>query len=277
VDEAVQLLQKGGSKARAFAGGTDLIVQARERKRDVNLFVDIKAIKETMELSYDPAKGLTVGAATPCYLIYGDETVKKLYPALVEAVTVIGGVAIQGRASIGGNLCNSGPAADSVPAMIALSGVANIAGPGGRRSVKIEDFSTGPGRNVLTDGEFVVNITFPTPASNSGAAWQRFIPRNEMDIAVVNAGTYVRFEGANVAEARCAIGAVGPTVIVVDLNDAIVGKPLTDDTIKAAGEAAKAAARPIDDMRGSIKQRKHLSAVLVERTLREAARRALGG
>lgn len=277
VDEAVQLLQKGGSKARAFAGGTDLIVQARERKRDVNLFVDIKAIKETMELSYDPAKGLTVGAATPCYLIYGDETVKKLYPALVEAVTVIGGVAIQGRASIGGNLCNSGPAADSVPAMIALSGVANIAGPGGRRSVKIEDFSTGPGRNVLTDGEFVVNITFPTPAANSGGAWQRFIPRNEMDIAVVNAGTYVRFEGGNVAEARCAIGAVGPTVIVVDLNAAIVGKPLTDETIKAAGEAAKAAARPIDDMRGSIKQRKHLSAVLVERTLREAARRALGG
>jgi len=277
VDEAVQLLQKGGSKARAFAGGTDLIVQARERKRDVNLFVDIKAIKETMELSYDAAKGLTVGAATPCYLIYGDETVKKLYPALVEAVTVIGGVAIQGRASIGGNLCNSGPAADSVPAMIALSGVANIAGPGGRRSVKIEDFNTGPGRNVLTDGEFVVNITFPTPAANSGAAWQRFIPRNEMDIAVVNAGTYVRFDGGNVAEARCAIGAVGPTVIVVDLNSAIVGKPLNDETIKAAGEAAKAAARPIDDMRGSIKQRKHLSAVLVERTLREAARRALGG
>jgi len=277
VDEAVQLLQKGGAKARAFAGGTDLIVQARERKRDVNLFVDIKAIKETMELIYDPAKGLTVGAATPCYLIYGDETVKKLYPALVEAVTVIGGVAIQGRASIGGNLCNSGPAADSVPAMIALSGVANIAGPGGRRSVKIEDFNTGPGRNVLTDGEFVVNITFPTPPANSGAAWQRFIPRNEMDIAVVNAGTYVRFDGSNVAEARCAIGAVGPTVIVVDLDSDIVGKPLTDETIKAAGEAAKAAARPIDDMRGSIKQRKHLSAVLVERTLREAARRALGG
>ena len=130
---------------------------------------------------------------------------------------------------------------------------------------------------MLTDGEFVVNITFPVPAASSGGAWQRFIPRNEMDIAVVNAGTYVRFAGSNVAEARCAIGAVGPTVIVVDLNAAIVGKPLTEETIKAAGEASKAAARPIDDMRGSIKQRKHLSAVLVERTLREAARRALGG
>jgi len=277
VDEAIQVLQKGGARARAFAGGTDLIVQARERKRDVNLFVDIKAIKETMELSYDPAKGLTVGAATPCYLIYGDKTVQQHYPALVEAVSVIGGVAIQGRASIGGNLCNSGPAADSVPAMIALSGVANIAGPGGRRSVKIEDFNTGPGRNVLTDGEFVVNITFPAPAANSGAAWQRFIPRNEMDIAVVNAGTYVRLDGGNVAEARCAIGAVGPTVLMVDLTSALVGKPLNEETIKAAGQAAKDTARPIDDMRGSVKQRKHLSAVLVERTLREAANRALGG
>jgi len=277
VDEAIQVLQKGGAQARAFAGGTDLIVQARERKRDVNLFVDIKAIKETMELSYDAAKGLTVGAATPCYLIYGDKTVQERYPALVEAVSVIGGIAIQGRASIGGNLCNSGPAADSVPAMIALGAVANIAGPGGRRSVAIEDFNTGPGRNVLQEGEFVVNITFPVPAANSGAAWQRFIPRNEMDIAVVNAGTYVRFEGANVAEARCAIGAVGPTVLMVDLTSAIAGKPLTEETIKAAGQAAKDTARPIDDMRGSIKQRKHLSAVLVERTLREAANRALGG
>ena len=277
IDEAIQVLQKGGARARAFAGGTDLIVQARERKRDVNLFVDVKAIKETMELSYDASKGLTVGAATPCYLIYGDKTVQEKYPALVEATSVIGGIAIQGRASIGGNLCNSGPAADSVPAMIALSGVANIAGPGGRRSVPIEEFNTGPGRNVLQEGEFVVNITFPPPAPNSGAAWQRFIPRNEMDIAVVNAGTYVRFEGSNVAEARCAIGAVGPTVLMVDLSNAIVGKPLTDETIKAAGQAAKDTARPIDDMRGSIKQRKHLSAVLVERTLREAARRALGG
>jgi len=277
VDEAIQVLQKGGARARAFAGGTDLIVQARERKRDVNMFVDIKAIKETMELSYDPAKGLTVGAATPLYIIYGDATVKQHYPALVESVSVIGGIAIQGRPSIGGNLCNSGPAADSTPALIALNAVANIAGPGGRRSVKIEDFNTGPGRNVLTDGEFVVNITFPAPAANSGGAWQRFIPRNEMDIAVVNAGTYVRFDGSNVAEARCAIGAVGPTVLVVDLNAALVGKPLNDETIKAAGQAAKDTARPIDDMRGSIKQRKHLSAVLVERTLREAARRALGG
>jgi carbon-monoxide dehydrogenase medium subunit len=277
VDEAIDLLAKGGATARVLAGGTDIIVQARERRREVKLFVDIKPISETQELKYDADGGLTIGAATPCYRIYNDETVKRLYPALVEAASVIGGVAIQGRASLGGNLCNSGPAADSVPAMIACSGVANIAGPKGRRSVPIESFNTGPGRNVLEPGEFVVSLHFPSPAPRSGAAWQRFIPRNEMDIAVVNAGSYVRLDGDNVSAVRVAIGAVGPTVIMVDgAAEAMVGKPVSDATIKAAGEAAKAASRPIDDMRGTIKQRKHLSAVLVERTLREAVRRARG-
>jgi xanthine dehydrogenase FAD-binding subunit len=278
VDEAIDLLNKGGVTARVLAGGTDIIVQARERRREVRLFVDIKSIPETQELKYDADGGLTVGAATPCYRIYSDETVKRLYPALIEAASVIGGVAIQGRASLGGNLCNSGPAADSVPAMIVLDGKATIAGPNGRRTVAIEDFNTGPGRNILEPGEFVVSLNFPSPAPTSGAAWQRFIPRNEMDIAVVNAGSYVRFDGNNVSAAKIAIGAVGPTVLMVpDAAAAIVGKPLTDDTIKAAGEAAKNTARPIDDMRGTIKQRKHLSAVLVERTLREAAQRARGG
>jgi carbon-monoxide dehydrogenase medium subunit len=278
VAEAVSLLSQGGATARVLAGGTDIIVQARERRRPVSLFVDIKPIPETQQLSYDADAGLTIGAATPCYIIYNDDTVKRLYPALIEASTVIGGVAIQGRASFGGNLCNSGPAADSVPAMMVLQGTANIAGPNGTRSVPIEDFNTGPGTNVLQPGEFVVSLHFPSPAPSSGAAWERFIPRNEMDIAVTNAASYVRFEGDNVASARIAIGAVAPTALMVpDAVSTIVGKPLTEESIKAAGAAARATARPIDDMRGTIKQRKHLSAVLVERTLRKAAERARGG
>ena len=278
VDEAVALLAKGGPTARVLAGGTDIIVQARERRRQVSLFVDIKPVPETQELTYDPDAGLTVGAALPCYRIYADPTVRRLYPALVEAASVIGGVAIQGRASLGGNLCNSGPAADSVPAMIVLSAVANVAGPSGRRRVPIEAFNTGPGTNVLGPGEFVVSLQFPSPAPGSGAAWERFIPRNEMDIAVVNAASYLRFDGQNVASARVAIGAVAPTCLLVkEAAEAVLGRPLGDETIKAAAAAARAAARPIDDMRGSIKQRKHLTAVLVERTLREAARRARGG
>jgi carbon-monoxide dehydrogenase medium subunit len=275
VDEAVSLLERGGPTARVLAGGTDIIVQARERKRHVELLVDIKPISETQDLSYDADVGLTVGAALPCYKLYNDETVKRLYPALVEPATVIGGVAIQGRASLGGNLCNSGPAADSIPAMMVLEGKANIAGPKGRRTVALEDFCTGPGRNVLAEGEFVVSLSFPPPQPGAGAAWQRFIPRNEMDIAVTNAASNIRLEGDSVRWARIAIGGVAPTPLMVpDAAAALVGKPLTEDTIKAAGEAAKNTARPIDDMRGSVLQKKHLSAVLVERTLREAAKRA---
>ena len=274
VEEASNLLREGGD-AVILAGGTDVIVQARERVRNIDLFVDIKHIPETMELSYDRADGLTVGAATPCHQIYGDEAVRELYPALVDSATLIGGTAIQGRASLGGNLCNSSPAADTIPTLIVLEAQVEIAGPGGRRSVAVEDFCTGPGRNVLGEGEFVVSLRFPPPAENSGARFLRFIPRNEMDIAVANAATQLRFEGGSVAWARVAIGAVAPTpLLVAEAGEALVGRPLSDESIAAAAAASRAAASPIDDMRGSIRQRVHLAGVLTERTIRQAAERA---
>ncbi len=271
------MLADGGPTARVLAGGTDVIVQARERTRDIDLFVDVKHVPETMSLSYDPGEGLTAGAAVPCYQIYGDEQLRQRYPALVAATSVVGGKAIQGRASLGGNLCNSSPAADTIPAMIVLEGVARIAGPGGERDVPVEDFCTGPGANVLEAGEFVVSIRFPPPATGSGAGWLRFTPRNEMDIAVVNAATQLRFDEDSVSWARVAIGAVAPTpLLVAEAAEALVGGPLTDDTVAAAAAAARAAARPIADMRGSIKQRRQLAAVLTERTVRAAAERARG-
>jgi carbon-monoxide dehydrogenase medium subunit len=144
--------------------------------------------------------------------------------------------------------------------------------------VPVEEFNTGPGQNILQPGEFVVSIHFPPPAPNSGAAWDRFIPRNEMDIAVVNAGVQLRFKGDRVSWAKVAIGAVAPTALVVPAAaEALVGKPLSDATIEAAAEAARQAARPIDDMRGSIRQRKHLVGVYVARMVRKAAERARGG
>jgi len=272
VDEAVKMLSEGGPNARVLAGGTDIIVMARERRRTVDLFVDVKHIAELMQLTYD-ASGLTVGAATPLHLIYNNADVVRHFPAIAEASHVIGGTAIQGRASLGGNLANSGPAGDSIPAQMAIGGVATLAGPNGRREVPIVDFCTGPGQNVLQPGELIVSMHYPHPAAHSGQAWERFIPRNEMDIAVCNSATYLVMDGDVVTEARIALGAVGPRVYMVP-TDALVGKPLTDATIAAAGEAAKATSTPIDDMRGSVKQRKHLSAVLTERTIRAAAARA---
>ena len=277
VQEASQLLKDNGPTARVLAGGTDIIVMARERRRDTRMFVDIKAIPELMQLSFSATEGLTVGAAVPCYRIYRDETVSRLYPCLVDSASLIGGTAIQGRASLGGNLCNAGPAGDSIPSMIALEGEAQIFGPNGWRTVKVEDFCTAPGRNVLDAGELLVSIKFPAPRPGSGARFLRFIPRNEMDIAVVNCATNLTLDGNTVTAARIAIGAVAPRPLFVPApGAALVGRPLTDETIAAAANASRDAATPIDDMRGSVRQRKHLSYVLTERTIRDAARRARG-
>ena len=277
VDDAVAALQEGGPTARVLAGGTDIIVQARARVRDIDLLVDVKGIDEAMQLSFDADGGLTVGAATPCYEIYGDAAVREHYPALIDCTTLIGGTGIQGRASLGGNLCNSSPSGDSLPVMYVLEATAELAGPGGRRTVPAEDFCTGPGRNVMEPGEFLVSLHFPPPAPNSGAAFLRFIPRNEMDIAVVNAATQLRLDGDTVSWARVSIGATAPTPLLVpEAAAALVGRPLSDESIADAAAASKAAARPIADMRGSIKQRKHLAAVYTQRTIAIAADRARG-
>ena len=276
VEEAVSLLQDGGDGARPLAGGTDVIVQARERTRDIDLFVDIKHIPEVMAIEHGDDGSLTIGAATPCFQIYGDSSIQERFPILVDSTSLIGGTAIQGRASLGGNLCNSSPAADGIPSLIVLEAQVEIAGANGRRTVAVEDFCTAPGRNVLEDGEFAVKLHFPAPAEGSGARFLRFIPRNEMDIAVTNAATQLRLDGdGSVSWARVSVGAVAPTpLLVAGAAEALVGQPLSEDSIAAAAAASSAAARPITDMRGSIKQRVHLAGVLTERTIRQAAERA---
>jgi carbon-monoxide dehydrogenase medium subunit len=277
VAEAIQLLQRGGPTARVLAGGTDIIVMAREFRRDVSMMVDVKAIPEATEMSYDPQKGLHLGAAVPCYRIYEDTEIARLYPALIDSASLIGGIQIQSRASIGGNLCNSSPAADSIPTIIALGGICHIAGPGGERTVRAEEFCTGPGRNVLQPGELLVWIELPPPAPRSGARFLRFIPRNEMDIAVVNVCAAVTLDSAarRIESARIAVGAVAPTPLLVsDAGAALAGAELNPEAWSAAIAAAQAAARPITDMRGSIAQRRHLVGVLTRRTLEGAVERA---
>ncbi len=275
VQEAVSLLAEKGDAARVLAGGTDLIVQVREGRRSPDLIVDVKTIPDTNVLSYSPQSGLTIGAAVPCYRIYGDEAIAAAYPGLVDAFSLVGGTQIQGRASVGGNLCNSSPAADTIPALMAHNAMAVIAGPGGTREVAVADFCTGPGRNVLQNGEFLVSLTMPAPPAGFGACYLRFIPRNEMDIAVVGAGSSVVLGGTTIVSIRVALGAVGPTPIMVDTS-ALEGQPANEATINMAAEAAMAAASPISDMRGTVEQRRHLSGVLTRRTLQQAIARANG-
>jgi len=274
VDEAVSLLAARGERAKVLAGGTDIIVQLRENLRHADLVVDVKKIAELMECRFEPGKGLCLGAAVPCYRLYGDAAICQAYPALVDAARIIGGWQIQSRASIGGNLCNSSPAADSIPALIALDAQCDIAGPGGRRRVPVLEFCTGPGRNLLERGEILVAIEFPPPAERASSAYERFIPRNEMDIAVVGVASWVRLNAAKdkIEAARIALGAVGPTPLYAQAaSDWLAGQPNTAATYQQAGELAKQIARPISDKRGPAEYREHLVGVLVGRTLAKAA------
>ncbi|MFN8535503.1 MAG: xanthine dehydrogenase family protein subunit M [Dehalococcoidia bacterium] len=273
--EAVSLLSEADGGGRALAGGTDIIVDVRENRRDVDVLVDIKAIPELTGLIFDPAEGLRIGAATPCYQIAEHPGVQASYPGLAEAAGLIGGVQIQSRASLGGNLGTSSPAADSAPALIALRAVCRIAGPAGERVVPVDQFFTGPRRNVLANGEILVELRLPPPRWGDSSAYLRFIPRNEMDIAVVGAGVWLRLEGETIAEARVALGAVAPTPILVEAaGAALAGKPATRESFEAAAEAARSAASPITDMRGSERQRVHLAGVLVRRAIERAVERA---
>jgi len=279
LDQAVAILSEHGASARILAGGTDLIIQHRERRRQVGVMVDVKAIPELTAMGWTASGGLRLGAAVACIRIYRDPEVGRRYPALIDSASLIGGMQIQSRASIGGNLCNSSPAADSIPTLIALGAVCHIAGPRGQRTIPVEQFCTGPGANVLEADELLVALELPQPAARSGAAFERFIPRNEMDIAVVNAAASVVLsaDGGTFEAARVAVGAVAPTPLHVAAADAaLAGKPVSAATIAAAADAVRAAARPITDMRGSTAQRRHLAGVLATRVLNTAVERAKG-
>lgn len=279
VDEAVSLLAARGERARVLAGGTDILVQLREGLRQADLLVDVKKIAELTALEFSPQRGLRLGAATPAVRLHADPRLAQAYAALVDSARIIGGWQIQTRASIGGNLCNSSPAADSTPSLIALGAVCEIAGPSGRRKVPAAEFCTAPGRNVLGRGEFLVAIEFPPAESNSGSRYLRFIPRNEMDIAVVGCGAWVRLDASRsrIESARLGLAAVAPTPVVPTAAvDFLAGKPAVAETFAEAGRLATASARPISDMRSPAAYRLHLVGVLVSRALDGATRRAQG-
>ena len=278
-EEVVQLLAGKNGEVRILAGGTDLIVQLRERRRSAKLVIDIKNIPELTQITFDSKNGLRIGAAASCSLICADENVSQNYPGLVDSIHLIGGVQIQNRASVGGNLCNASPAADSIPALIVHEAVCNITGPNGSRTMPVEEFCIAPGKNALASGEFLSYIDVPAPQKNSGAHYLRFIPRNEMDIAVVGAGISVVLDDnkTHFVSARIALGAVAPTPLLASATGAFLsGKEVTRENVKEAARMAQEIAKPITDLRGTAEHRKHLVAVLVERTLDKAIERAGG-
>lgn len=275
VENAVALLANGTGTYRVLSGGTDLLVQLRAGMVDPDLVVDIKRIRETREISAENG-GFRVGAAVSGAELGEHAAIKRVWPGVVEAVELIGSTQIQGRASMGGNLCNASPAADSVPALIAAGAVCTIAGPAGRRQVAVEEICLGPGRTSLDKGEFLVSFLFPERAPRSADAYLRFIPRTEMDIAVVGAGVNLTLDESGVCTAaRVALGAVAPTaMLVADAGEALVGTQVDEGALNAMSAAASAACKPIDDKRGTIEYRVKVAGVMARRACAIALDRA---
>ena len=272
---AVALLAAANGEARVLAGGTDLLVQMRADVVEPELIVDIKKIPETRTITEDNG-GWRIGAAVTGAELKEHVRLKQAWPGVVEAANLIGSTQVQGRATLGGNLCNGSPAADSVPALIAAGAVATLAGPQGTRDLPVEDVMLGPRQLALTKGEIVVSFLLPPRPPRSGDAYLRFIPRTEMDIAVVGAGVSLTLDGGGtITAARVSLGAVAARVLLVaDAARAIVGSRLDEAAQQRLEAAARAACRPIDDKRGTVEFRVDVAGVLARRAATIALDRA---
>jgi CO/xanthine dehydrogenase FAD-binding subunit len=265
VKEAAKFMLAAKGKGYILAGGTDLLVQMKSGMRTPGVIVDVKKIPEMTSI-VEKKGSFTIGAATPAAVIGEHKKLKKMWPGVVEAINLIGSTQVQGRASAGGNLCNASPAADSVPALVAAGCTVAVQGPKGKRTVPVEKFCAGPGKTTLKPGEIVVSLTLPARPKNSSDAYLRLIPRTEMDIAVVGVGVSLSMKGDTVAAARVGLGAVAPTVLLVDkAAKALVGSKLDDKALDAAAAACSAACKPIDDKRGTIHYRTKIAGVLLKR------------
>jgi CO/xanthine dehydrogenase FAD-binding subunit len=275
VESAVGLLAEERGQAFVLAGGTDLLVRLKSGFIEPDLIIDVKGIDRFNTITSENG-GFRIGAAVSAAKLGEHEAVRRLWPGVVEAVELIGSKQVQGRATMVGNLCNASPAADSVPAMIAAGATVTIVGPNGRRTVPVEDVATGPGRTTLAKGELVESVFLPARPPTSGDAYLRFIPRSEMDIAVVGAGVSLSLDGSGkCTQARVSLAAVAERVLLVEeAARAIIGTAVDDRALEALAAAASRACRPIDDKRGTKQFRIKVAGVLARRAAKIAHERA---
>ncbi len=274
VEEATAMLAET-PEAKVFAGATDVIPQIRAGRPEPEALVDLKGIEQLTSVRHE-GNMWTIGAAVATANLTENAELKAEFPGLVEAAGLIGSDQIQNRCSLGGNLCNASPAADSVPAMIVNGMRAVVASGSGTRTVPVADIVTGPGSTSLAEGEFIVEFELDGRPANTGDAYLRMIPRTEMDIAVVGAGARITMaDDGTCSAATIALGAVAPTAVrVPDAEAALVGNTIDDAVLAAVAEAASAACNPIDDKRGTIAYRKQVAGVLAKRAVKAAAERA---
>ena len=273
IEEAIAAMR--ADNARALAGGTDLVPQLREGRRQAAQIVDLKHVPELTEISVLSDRSVQIGAAATASAVARHAAIVAGYPAIAESAQLIGGVQVQNRASLGGNICNAAPSADGVPALICHGAQALIGGPGGTREMPVEAIFAGPGRTTLAAGELLVAIRLPPAAPSSAAAYRRFTPRREMDIAIAGAGAWLRFgDDGTIAEARLALASVAPMPIRAPRAERkLMGERPSAALFEEAGRLAAQDARPISDTRGSVAYRTTLVAVLMTRVLADCGRR----
>ena len=277
IDEAVDAHAKANGSARFLAGGTDLLVQIKSGIRKPNLVIDIKKIVELNSIQEISENEFVIGASVSGANLNRNPKFAKLWPGVLEAFRLIGSEQIQGRASLGGNLCNGSPAGDSVPALIAAGCKAVIAGPGERKEIPIENFHLGPGKTILENGQMLVALKFPKRNNNSADAYLRMTPRTEMDIAVVGCGVNISIENGVCTNARVSLGAVAPKPLLInEASDILVGSCLDEVTLEKVSKICRDSCNPIDDKRGTIDYRTKVAGVLFKRATLLAADRIRG-
>lgn len=276
VSAAVALLAGAKGTTRVLAGGTDVIVQMETELIEPELIVDIKKIPELRGITAENG-GFRVGAAATGMQICDHAAFAKAWPGVIEGVKLIGSIQVKGRASMGGNLCNASPGADSVPPMFTAGAIARVVGPKGVREVPVDEIPTAPGKTSLARDEIVTSFFFPARPKRSGDAYQRFTPRTEMDIAVTGVAINLTLDDKGVCTAaRVAIGAVAPTALLVkEAGAALVGTKVDDAAIDKMVATARAACKPIDDKRGTKEFRIEVTGVLAKRVAKVALERAL--
>ncbi|MCH8952032.1 MAG: xanthine dehydrogenase family protein subunit M [Proteobacteria bacterium] len=278
LESAVALLAGEPGSAQILAGGTDLLVRLKSDIGEPDLVIDIKRIEAMKAITAEDG-GWRIGATVSGAELGEHDGVGAAWPGVVEAAELIGSTQIQGRATMVGNLCNASPAADSVPALIAAEAVARVTGPDGTRDVAVGEIATGPGQTSLAKGEIVASILLPARPARSGDAYLRFIPRTEMDIAVVGVGVSLTLDASGICTAaRVGLGAVAATVLLVEAAAAaLIGTAIDEAALERLAAACSAACKPIDDKRGTIEFRTKVAGVLARRAAAIALARALSG
>ena len=278
LDAAIALITGESGDVRILAGGTDVLVQMHSDIIEPALLVDIKDIPELLAIGKE-AGGYRFGAAVPAMALADHADFAATWPGVVDGVKLIGSVQIKSRATVGGNLCNASPAADSIPPLITAAAVAAITGPDGTREVAVGDVATGPGQTSLAKGEIVVSFFLPERAPRSGDAYMRFTPRTEMDIAVVGVAINLTLdEGGTCTAARVALGAVAARALLAgEAAEALIGTRVDAAALDALAAAVSAACRPIDDKRGTAEYRTKVAGVIARRVALVALQRAERG